>query len=97
MTQFSQYGLTTVRVAYSGRVQGVGFRYTCRNIAKHHAVTGYVKNMPGGSVELVTQGTPAANEAFLAEIDEYFRGNIQGCERRPVEESDSFAGFEIRF
>lgn len=43
-------------VRYRGRVQGVGFRYTARSIAQSYAVTGYVKNVADGSVELVVEG-----------------------------------------
>ena len=40
-------------VIYKGRVQGVGFRYTCYRLAGNHEVTGFVKNLPDGSVDLI--------------------------------------------
>ena len=40
------------QVFYSGHVQGVGFRYTVRNIASGYEVTGWVKNLPDGRVEM---------------------------------------------
>ena len=43
---------------FSGRVQGVGFRYTSRNIAINYDVTGFVRNLPDGRVELVAEGPP---------------------------------------
>ena len=49
-------------VLFSGRVQGVGFRYTACHIARHFTVTGYVRNLPDGRVELLAEGNP---EEFL--------------------------------
>ena len=43
-------------VYFSGRVQGVGFRYTVRMVASRFAVTGFVKNLPDGRVQLVAEG-----------------------------------------
>ncbi len=64
-------------VHYSGRVQGVGFRYTACRIALQFAVTGYVKNLPDGRVELVVEGRPQEIEAMLqavrAEMGRYIR------------------------
>ena len=44
------------RLIYQGRVQGVGFRYTVASIARRFPVTGYVKNLPDGNVELAVDG-----------------------------------------
>lgn len=45
------------RVFVSGRVQGVFFRDTCRQIAEEHGVSGWVRNLPDGRVEAVFEGT----------------------------------------
>lgn len=45
------------RVLVSGRVQGVFFRDTCRQIAVRHGVSGWVRNLPDGRVEAVFEGT----------------------------------------
>ncbi|MEA2062644.1 MAG: acylphosphatase [Gemmatimonadota bacterium] len=56
------------RMVLSGRVQGVGFRFfTCR-VAEKYPVTGYVKNLPGGEVEVVAEGEQPSVEAFLREV-----------------------------
>ena len=47
------------RVLVSGRVQGVFFRDTCRQLAVQHGVTGWVRNLPDGRVEAVFEGSPA--------------------------------------
>lgn len=56
------------RVLYSGHVQGVGFRYQTRAIAEGHAVTGFVRNLSDGRVELVVEGQPDVVAAFLDEV-----------------------------
>ena len=57
-----------VNVLYFGRVQGVGFRVTVRQIACGYDVTGTVRNLPDGSVELIAEGARGELEAFLKEI-----------------------------
>ena len=52
----------------SGRVQGVGFRMFVRQQAVMNDITGWVMNMPDGTVTMELQGTPAAVENVFAEI-----------------------------
>jgi acylphosphatase len=59
-----------VTVFYSGRVQGVGFRVTIRQLACGYDVTGMVRNLPDGRVEVIAEGTRAELEAFLTGIAE---------------------------
>lgn len=84
------------RLIYSGRVQGVGFRYTVASIAKHYPVAGYVRNLRDGTVELVLDGSSATVDAMLGEIAEAFRGNIDGCRPSEVVDAEQFAGFTVR-
>jgi acylphosphatase len=59
-----------VVVFYSGRVHGVGFRATVRHVACGFDVTGLVRNLPDGRVELIAEGAKAELDAFLAAIRE---------------------------
>ena len=54
-----------VRVIIDGRVQGVGFRYFVLENAQHHGIKGYVKNMPGGGVEVDAEGEREQLDQFL--------------------------------
>lgn len=60
----------TKRVIYAGRVQGVGFRYTTKDLARGYDVTGTVRNLPDGTVELVVSGETSEVADFLEEIRE---------------------------
>jgi len=84
------------RVRYSGRVQGVGFRYTAQRLASEYSVEGYVRNLPTGDVELLAGGDERIIRAFLAAVAHRMAGYID-----EAAESDSSAadctGFHIRY
>lgn len=70
----SELQQTTVR--YTGHVQGVGFRYTCKRFAEPLEVFGTVGNLRDGSVELVAEGANAEIEKLLSSIRQHFEDNI---------------------
>ncbi len=84
-------------VEFSGRVQGVGFRYTTRAIAARLPVTGFVRNRSDGSVELVVEGTPAALDELLAGIAGELGRFIVHREVVVRPASGEFPSFEIAF
>ena len=84
------------QVIFTGRVQGVGFRYTTARIATRHAVCGFVRNRSDGTVELVVDGTSDATHAFLEEICSSMDGYIGGRDEREIELPGIIDGFEIR-
>ena len=85
------------RVLYSGHVQGVGFRYTTRSIARDYEVTGFVRNLPDGSVEVVAEGPVDQLDGFLEVVSDRLSGHIRQvqCDRRPAQQE--FANFGIRY
>jgi acylphosphatase len=83
-------------VFYSGRVQGVGFRYTVRSLAVGLHVTGYVRNLSDGRVHLVVEGDAGEVNSFLDAIKKemaYYVGSVQH-RKRPA--TGGFRSFEIR-
>ena len=85
-----------VSARVSGRVQGVGFRYFCRGLAERSGLSGWVKNMPNGEVELEAQGPQESVGKFLEEVKKAFPGarveNLKTDERPP---EPGAQGFEI--
>ena len=83
-------------VHYAGTVQGVGFRYTARSLASQFDVSGFVRNLPDGRVQVVVEGEPMEVAAFLdairAEMGHYIRDTQQTS--RPA--SGRFQAFEVR-
>ena len=57
-----------MQIFYSGCVQGVGFRYTAKTVAAGFEVTGVVRNLPDGRVELIAEGAHEELEAFRSAI-----------------------------
>jgi acylphosphatase len=83
-------------VFYSGRVQGVGFRYQTLQVAKGFEVAGYVCNLPDGRVQLEVEGAPDEVEGFLAAVTSQMEGYIRKSERSSHRRAPQFRGFSIR-
>jgi len=64
-------------VIFKGRVQGVGFRYTTHRMANRYDLTGFVRNLPDGTVEALLQGTTANIQACLDELHDCFGGYLR--------------------
>lgn len=85
-------------VFYSGRVQGVGFRYSAREVACGYEVTGFVRNLHDSRVEMVAEGEEEEVKAFLDAIQASQLGSyIRGADVRWADDAKEFNGFEIRF
>lgn len=77
-------------IYFSGRVQGVGFRFQASWAAKRFGLTGWVKNLYDGRVEMEIQGDPAAIEGMIAAIkeDTYIRISDIDSVDIPLEEGE---------
>jgi acylphosphatase len=88
---------TSVQVFYEGNVQGVGFRYSVKQVAKGFDVIGSVRNLPDGRVELLAAGEEDEVRAFLeAILQSGLRGLIRKHTETPLTDPPIFHGFEIR-
>jgi acylphosphatase len=83
-------------VLYSGHVQGVGFRYTAKSVATGFDVTGTIRNLPDGCVELVAEGARQELDAFRAAVrDAGLAGFIRDEKVNWADARNEFRGFEI--
>ena len=82
---------------FSGRVQGVGFRFTAERIARRFPVTGYVRNLPHEKVELVAEGEEESLKQFLETVREAFRTHIHRVETHWCQATDEHRSFGIKF
>ena len=83
-------------IHFSGRVQGVGFRYATLQLAKEFEVTGFVQNLVDGRVLLEVEGAKAEIDALVEAIEERMHGHIRKMERTLESRPASFQGFTIR-
>ena len=85
-----------MHVLYSGRVQGVGFRYTVKTVASGFDTTGIVRNLPDGRVELIAEGTRDELDLFRAAVRDEGLGHFIENESVSWDEpKNEFRGFEI--
>jgi acylphosphatase len=90
--------MISLQVLYEGYVQGVGFRWSIRHIAKGFEVTGWVRNLPDGRVELQVNGKDEEVCAFLDAIAQSeLRAHIRKQTETKLEKPVIARGFEIRY
>ena len=83
-------------VYFSGRVQGVGFRYQTLQLAREFEVSGVVQNLPDGRVQLEAEGTADEVRAFIAAVAERMEGYIRKVEQTEAARAPQFQGFGLR-
>jgi acylphosphatase len=83
------------RVLYTGTVQGVGFRWRAVDAARGLAVTGYVKNLADGRVELVAEGARGDVERLLDAVRARMGTLIEGEDVLWARASGEFRGFGV--
>ena len=83
-------------VIYRGNVQGVGFRFTTRRIAESYDVTGYVRNLPDGGVEVLVEGDSEQIDPFLSDLAERFSDFIRSRTQQTAPHSGAFKSFVVR-
>jgi acylphosphatase len=97
VSSFLEQAMISLQVFYEGHVQGVGFRFTVRHVAKGFNVTGWVRNLADGRVELQVNGEENEVRAFL---DGVAKGELHSLIHRQTENKlgkpVTARGFEIR-
>lgn len=81
---------------FGGHVQGVGFRYTAQHLARNHPVTGFVRNLPDGRVEMVAEGNEKDLDALAEAIRQHMADFIRKTDMTTDAATGEFSGFTIR-
>ncbi|MCY2982132.1 MAG: acylphosphatase [Planctomycetota bacterium] len=81
---------------FVGRVQGVGFRYNAKEIARKFAVRGTVENCDDGRVKIVVEAESQEIDRFVEQIQVSMTGHIQKIDRFESEPSHEFENFSVR-
>ena len=89
--------MTTRRIIYEGRLQGVGFRYTAKNLARGYDLLGTVRNLPDGTVEMIVAGERAEVVEFLRDFreDSAVAHHIKGMIEEEIVPLPELQGFII--
>ncbi len=86
-----------VHVYYSGSVQGVGFRYTAIHLAQELDISGWVKNLSDGRVEILAEAQEDILESFLDKIKDSFSSHIKDIKTDWTPATGEFSDFTIKF
>jgi acylphosphatase len=89
--------MVAMHVIFIGRVQGVGFRFTAHRMAHRHQLTGFVRNMPDGTVEMLAQGPAPDVDGFIQDIKDYFDDYIRDTEIQEIPPNPKYNDFKITF
>ncbi len=81
---------------FSGRVQGVGFRFTTNEIAERFSVKGTVENCVDGRVKIVVEAESKEIDCFIEAVRTSMSGRIKQMERYESEPSHEFENFSVR-
>ncbi len=88
--------MTARQIFYEGRVQGVGFRFTVKQIARGYEVAGWVRNLTDGRVELQCNGETSEVESFLKAVAESeLKSHIKSVTMTVIPPLAGVRGFEI--
>jgi acylphosphatase len=88
---------TAKHIIFAGRVQGVGFRFTASSIAKRYQLTGFVRNLPDGTVEMLAQGDDQDVENCIQDIKESLTGYVRDVRIDPLPLNTRYTDFRITF
>lgn len=84
-------------ITFFGRVQGVGFRYSAVQAAGGYGLTGYVRNLPDGSVECVAEGESSDIDGFLEDLRDRMGRHIERTTQTIDSPTGQYRSFGVEF
>lgn len=88
---------TAKHIIFTGQVQGIGFRFTALDIANRYKLTGLVRNLPDGTVEMIAQGPSDDVADCIQDIKEAFEGYIRETKTEEIPPDPKYTNFKIAF
>ena len=89
--------MTAKHIIFRGRVQGVGFRFTSFHAANRHKLTGFVRNLPDGTVEMLAQGSGEDINDCIRDLEDSFLTYITETKIEEVPPEPQYKEFKITF
>lgn len=90
--------MEAIRAVVTGRVQGVGFRYSTQAMGQQLGLAGWVRNQPDGSVAVLAQGPAEAVARFLTYLDQGPRSaRVVSVDIVTAEPDSALNSFEVQF
>lgn len=86
-----------LHIFYSGKVQGIGFRYAVLEIANQEKVFGWVKNLKDSRVEVIVEGEQALLDNFIKKVSFKFSNYIKDTIIEELPAGLEFQDFKIKF
>ncbi len=94
----SKKGEKAFYIKVSGRVQGVGYRFHCKRTADKYGVSGWVRNMAGGDVEMEVSGREEAVDKYIKDVtDNGFFFRVEDTKINRISPGKDSGGFKIRY
>lgn len=89
--------MTAKHIIFSGTVQGVGFRFTALRTANRYKLTGFVRNLPDGSVEMIAQGETGDIGHCIKDIKQHFGSYISEAKILDIPVNPKYKDFQISY
>ena len=89
--------MTGKHIIFIGQVQGVGFRFTAFRIANRYKLSGFVRNSPDGTVEMLTQGRSEDIDNCIRDIRDSLAGYIRETKIEEIPTNPQYKDFKITF
>ncbi len=86
-----------VEAFFKGMVQGVGFRFTALRISRDYNITGFVRNLTDGRVQLVAEGEREELQSFIVAVESRLKGYITGVAVSWCSATGQYSGFDTAF
>jgi len=86
-----------VEAFFEGMVQGVGFRFTAVRVSKDYSVTGFVRNLRDGRVQVIAEGEKAELQSFIRAIESRMKGYVTGTKTSWAAATGQYSEFDIAF